>query len=339
MKNGLGFYGVFLIVEIARDMGIINRALESDLTWEQACGLYEEFEESEFDNDTKGEYECIQDFLKTKVFDLDTELEKMYKELADTTIGGLVFKGVDFNGCVHLEFEDENVCNSIIWCTPFWEDRNAICFAVHDFGDMDISIDVPCKQPTNDIEFAEFKKFYIGQLTVVQGKFASVDKVVVDMGKKTYTVSGYLIPKQTIKFTEFGEWNSLADFNGNPIVDCQIDFDEEVRFQYVDYNIIMDAKEGLHLEINLDDTRNFGLSTYTNRNYRDCKVELTNEIEDCGVVQLIEVRNFKVNGINYEIHVDATNARNIIDIFCENGNKVSDEIYNLIDEAINKIDN
>lgn len=70
MKTAQDFYGVFLIVEMAREMGIIDKELETDLTWEQASRFYDLFEGSKFDVDTQGEYMCIHDFLtalKTKI--------------------------------------------------------------------------------------------------------------------------------------------------------------------------------------------------------------------------------------------------------------------------------
>lgn len=61
MKNG---YSIFLMIELARCVGIIDKELEYDLTWEHGCGLHTDFEASKFNVDTKGEYECMLEFLK-----------------------------------------------------------------------------------------------------------------------------------------------------------------------------------------------------------------------------------------------------------------------------------
>lgn len=60
-------YGIFLMIELARCLNLIDKELEYDLTWEQGRGLYDEFEGSAFDDENKGEYECITNFLKSKI--------------------------------------------------------------------------------------------------------------------------------------------------------------------------------------------------------------------------------------------------------------------------------
>ena len=57
-------YSIFLMVELARCYNIIPKDLEYDTTWEIAQGLYSDFQTSKFDIDTKGEYECIEDYLQ-----------------------------------------------------------------------------------------------------------------------------------------------------------------------------------------------------------------------------------------------------------------------------------
>ena len=56
-------YGIFLTIELARSKSIIKNELEYDLMWEQGKTLYNAFLESKFNDDTKGEYECVSDFL------------------------------------------------------------------------------------------------------------------------------------------------------------------------------------------------------------------------------------------------------------------------------------
>ena len=52
-------YQIFLMVELARIAGIIEKDLEYDTTWETACRLYSEFLGGKYDIDTEPEYECI----------------------------------------------------------------------------------------------------------------------------------------------------------------------------------------------------------------------------------------------------------------------------------------
>ncbi len=61
MKNG---YSIFLMIELARCVGIIDKELEYDLTWEHGCGLHADFEKSTFDNGGKSEYDSMLEFLK-----------------------------------------------------------------------------------------------------------------------------------------------------------------------------------------------------------------------------------------------------------------------------------
>lgn len=67
MKTG---YAVFLMIELARCVGIIDKELEYDLTWETGCGLLTEFEASTFDDANKGQYDCMLEFLKNRKKDL-----------------------------------------------------------------------------------------------------------------------------------------------------------------------------------------------------------------------------------------------------------------------------
>ena len=49
--------------------------MEYDLTWEQGNQLYQEFLDSAHNEDSVGEYECIENFLQSDVPTLDDELE------------------------------------------------------------------------------------------------------------------------------------------------------------------------------------------------------------------------------------------------------------------------
>jgi len=57
-------YGIFLTIELARILGIIPKNLEYDLTWERGEALHQEFDASKFNDTHKGEYGCIENFLK-----------------------------------------------------------------------------------------------------------------------------------------------------------------------------------------------------------------------------------------------------------------------------------
>jgi hypothetical protein len=59
-------YGTFLIVEIGRIKipALFPPELEYDLVWETAEGLHKEFLGSKHDDEHKGLYECIINFLE-----------------------------------------------------------------------------------------------------------------------------------------------------------------------------------------------------------------------------------------------------------------------------------
>ena len=59
-------YGIYLMIELAKIYGVIEKELEYDLTWEQGQGLHQEFVGSEFDDSHEPEYECMVAFLKSK---------------------------------------------------------------------------------------------------------------------------------------------------------------------------------------------------------------------------------------------------------------------------------
>ena len=59
-------YSVYLMISLAQCMGVMSKELEYDLAWMQGEDLYVEFEESEYNTDNKGEYQCIHNFLSSK---------------------------------------------------------------------------------------------------------------------------------------------------------------------------------------------------------------------------------------------------------------------------------
>ncbi|MFA5790607.1 MAG: hypothetical protein WC976_06075 [Caldisericia bacterium] len=59
-------YGTFLMVELARVIGIIPKKLEYDLTWEKGKKLLAEFLKSKYNKPGKSLYECIEEFLNNK---------------------------------------------------------------------------------------------------------------------------------------------------------------------------------------------------------------------------------------------------------------------------------
>lgn len=54
--------------------------------------------------------------------------------------------------------------------------------------------------------------------------------------------------------------------------------------------------------------------------------------------KLIEILAHQHNGVWYEIHVDATEERYIMEVFAESG-EVTDEILEALEEEVSKIDN
>ncbi len=54
--------------------------------------------------------------------------------------------------------------------------------------------------------------------------------------------------------------------------------------------------------------------------------------------KLIEILGHQHNGVWYELHVDATEERFIMDIFAEKG-EVTDEIREALEKAVANIDN
>lgn len=84
-------YQIYLMIELAKLANVLPIDLEYDLMWGKGGELYSEFQSSEYDNDSKSEYDCIVEFLdnKAKTMELDTKihldrrLEAAKKILAD----------------------------------------------------------------------------------------------------------------------------------------------------------------------------------------------------------------------------------------------------------------
>jgi hypothetical protein len=70
-------YGVFLMAELLRANGVLAKDLEYDLVWESAWGYFNEYDDSKFNVETAGEYECIQAFIEDK---FPKEIENLLKK-------------------------------------------------------------------------------------------------------------------------------------------------------------------------------------------------------------------------------------------------------------------
>jgi hypothetical protein len=194
------------------------------------------------------------------------------------------------------------------------------------------------KIPTNSKGFEEFTKFLIGQLCTVESKFAEVDECILDRDKLEYTVHGFLIPRQTIGFDNYSDWDCIKGVMGQPIFDCQIDDDEDengiiYNFQIVDLNYDVDG--GF---FNLDDTPKVG-GGYINRDYTGVHLVFKEEepIEYCGLDKIVEVRNFKIGDVMYEVHIDATEERVMTNVYSANG-EVTPSIMDRLEKYIEKIE-
>ncbi len=58
-------YGVFLIAELGRLKNVFDKNAPCDLLWEASEKLYQEFEDSKFNDLSKSEYDAISDYLDT----------------------------------------------------------------------------------------------------------------------------------------------------------------------------------------------------------------------------------------------------------------------------------
>ena len=64
MENG---YSIFLMLELARLKKIVDDELEYDLMWAEGLKLYGEFVTSKFNVDNNPLYECMIEFLNSKI--------------------------------------------------------------------------------------------------------------------------------------------------------------------------------------------------------------------------------------------------------------------------------
>ena len=91
-------YQIFLMVELARIAGIIEKDLEYDTTWETACRLYSEFLGGKYDIDTEPEYEFIEEFLKNYNEEAFVKFlstcEKVDKNCSDEYVSEQLGKGI-----------------------------------------------------------------------------------------------------------------------------------------------------------------------------------------------------------------------------------------------------
>jgi len=78
-------YNVFLMIELAKEKGIIDKELEYDLMWEQGCGLIKEFTDSKFDRITCDLYDCISEFLRYKAEIKSPTQKRLIGELTECT--------------------------------------------------------------------------------------------------------------------------------------------------------------------------------------------------------------------------------------------------------------
>jgi hypothetical protein len=59
-------YSIYLMVSLAQAKNVMEKELEYDTAWADAQVLLKEFETSEFNVDTKSEYDCMVEFLNSK---------------------------------------------------------------------------------------------------------------------------------------------------------------------------------------------------------------------------------------------------------------------------------
>lgn len=55
-------YSEFLFTQLLRDVAGVQ--IEYDVLWEESDAIYKIYEDSEFNNPNKPEYECMVDFIK-----------------------------------------------------------------------------------------------------------------------------------------------------------------------------------------------------------------------------------------------------------------------------------
>lgn len=62
----MGGYNIYLMIQLAQEAGVMSKELEYDEAWTTGMFLYDEFFESDFNDENKAEYMCIHDFLSSK---------------------------------------------------------------------------------------------------------------------------------------------------------------------------------------------------------------------------------------------------------------------------------
>lgn len=77
-----------------------------------------------------------------------------------------------------------------------------------------------------------------------------VVSVIINPEEQQYLICGVGIPNQRKLYDEFGEWNTILDANDDPVLDCQIDFDDSVElenenhyYQFQTVNLVDDPDE------------------------------------------------------------------------------------------------
>ena len=101
-------YSIFLMIELAKINGIINKNLAYDLMWNKGSELYNEFQNSAFDNPEISEYECIHTFLlykkRQKLLDAISNLED--RGITAVEKYGVVYAVIDD---IELELSDHEI--------------------------------------------------------------------------------------------------------------------------------------------------------------------------------------------------------------------------------------
>ena len=94
-------YNIFLLIELARNWGIIDKQLEYDLTWEQGQELYSEFEKSTFDDSNMDYAECLYKFFESKQVEQKQEPSQELIDQATDLIVSMV-SHEDFTGVAEI---------------------------------------------------------------------------------------------------------------------------------------------------------------------------------------------------------------------------------------------
>jgi hypothetical protein len=60
-------YGLFLFAQLMRDTTTVYKDMEYDVMWDDVRKRYSDFKNSKYDDDNKGLYECIVNYINKKV--------------------------------------------------------------------------------------------------------------------------------------------------------------------------------------------------------------------------------------------------------------------------------